>query len=320
MQFRRHCNKAPPRLLDGVGCECDSLPMRFDFKDLELFVAVAEAGSIARAAERCHTVASAASKRLSDLEGALGAALLSRGARGAELTSAGHAFLARARKLLAQAEQLEEEIQKHSAGLRGQVTVFANMSAIVQFLPGALASFLRRHSDIHVHLEQRISEQVAEAVRENSADLGIVGELPSLDQLTMLPFRQDELVLIVRRDHALAERASVAFAAVAALPFIGLDANSSLHFVLARAAADCGKRLDLRIRVASFDAACAMVAAGLGVAILPRIAVAPYLQACELAAIKLEDAWAVRQLFVCVRSEDALHPAARLLLAHLRQN
>src|SRR4051812_40437617 len=108
--------------------------MRFDFKDLELFVAVAESGSIARAAERSHTVASAISKRLSDLEASFGTALLNRGARGIELTAAGHALLTKARKLLAQADQLDEEIEKHSAGTQGQVRVFANMSAIVEFL------------------------------------------------------------------------------------------------------------------------------------------------------------------------------------------
>jgi DNA-binding transcriptional LysR family regulator len=293
--------------------------MKFDFKDLELFVAVADAGSIARAAERCHTVASAVSKRLSDMEESFGTALLSRGARGVELTSAGHAFLVKARKLLDQASQLEEEIQKHSAGLRGQVTVFANMSAIVEFLPTVLASFLKQHPDIHVHLEQHISEHIATAVKENSADLGIVGDLPTLDQLTTIPFRQDELVLVTRRDHAVAKQPSVTFADIATLPFVGLDANSSLHYVLAKAAADCGKQLDLRIRVASFDAACAMVAAGLGVTILPRLAIAPYVQAFDLASIKLTDAWAVRQLFVCVRTDQPLHPAAQLLLEHLRK-
>jgi DNA-binding transcriptional LysR family regulator len=292
--------------------------MRFDFKDLELFVAVAEAGSIARAAERCHTVASAVSKRLSDLEESFGTPLLTRGARGVELTSAGHAFLVKARKLLDQAGQLDEEIQKHSAGMRGQVTVFANMSAIVEFLPTMLAAFLKQHPDVHVHLEQHISEHIATAVKENSADLGIVGELPTLDQLTTIPFRQDELVLVAPRDHVIAKTASLAFSEVADLPFVGLDANSSLHYVLAKAAAECGKRLDLRIRVASFDDACAMVAAGLGVAILPRLAIAPHLQAFDLASIKLQDVWAVRQLFICVRTDQALHAAARTLLEHLR--
>jgi DNA-binding transcriptional LysR family regulator len=292
--------------------------MHFDFKDLEFFVAVADAGSIARAAERCHTVASAVSKRLSDLEESFGTALLTRGARGVELTSAGHAFLVKARKLLDQAGQLEEEIQKHSVGMRGQVTVFANMSAIVEFLPAVLSAFLKQHPDIHVHLEQHISEHIALAVKENSVDLGIIGELPTIDQLTTIPFRSDELVLVTQRNHPLAKKTTVAFAAAAEQPFVGLDANSALHYVLAKAGADCGKQLDLRIRVASFDAACAMVAAGLGVTILPRLAIAPHLQAFDLASIKLTDAWAVRQLFICIRTDASLHPAANAFLEHLR--
>ena len=293
--------------------------MRFDFKDLELFVAVADAGSIARAAERCHTVASAASKRLSDLEDSFGTALLTRGARGVELTSAGHAFLVNARKLLDQAAHLDDEIEKYSTGIRGQVRVFANMSAIVEFLPPLLSSFLKDHPDIHVHLEQHVSKDIASAVKENRADFGIVGELPSLNQLLTTPFRQDELVLVTQQSHALAQRASIVFSEIASLPLICLDANSSLHYVLAKAAAECDRQLDQRIRVASFDAACAMVAAGLGVTILPRLAVAPYLQAFGLAPIKLTDTWAARQLFICMRADQVLHPAAQLLLNHLRR-
>ena len=75
------------------------MALHFDLRDLELFVAVAEAGSIARAAERSHTVASAVSKRLSDLEESFGATLLIRGARGVELTPAGHALLSTARAM-----------------------------------------------------------------------------------------------------------------------------------------------------------------------------------------------------------------------------
>jgi len=234
-----------------------------------------------------------------------------------ELTSAGHAFLIKARKLLDQAAQLQEEIQKHSAGMRGQVTVFANMSAIVEFLPTLLATFLKEHPEIHVHLEQHISEHIAAAVKENSADLGIVGDLPGLDKLTTVPFRKDELVLVTRRDHAAAANQRIAFAEVVAYPFVGLDQNSSLHYVLAKAAAEQGRQLDLRIRVASFDAACAMVAAGLGVTILPKQAIAPYLQAFDLASVQLSDQWATRQLFICTRADQPLHPAAQLLLKHL---
>ena len=85
------------------------MTLRFDLRDLQLFVAVADAGSIARAAERSNTVASAVSKRISDLEEDFGSALIVRGAKGVELTTAGHALLVRARAMLHQAQQLDDE-------------------------------------------------------------------------------------------------------------------------------------------------------------------------------------------------------------------
>lgn len=292
--------------------------MRFDLRDLELFVAVAEVGSIARAAERSHTVASAVSKRISDLEESFGTSLLVRGARGVELTAAGHALLVRARTILHQSTQLDEEMRRHASGMRGYVRVFANISSIVEVLPGALATFNANYPDIHVHLEEHVSSATAVAVADNSADLGIVSELPAIDGLTTVPFRNDDLVLVLKPDHPLASRSSVAFADIANEPFVGLQASSSLHNLLTRAGAEAGSAPNLRIQVTSFDAACAMVAAGLGISILPRGATAPSVRSLSLVVVPLSDAWAHRQLFLCARSGVELHSAAKLLFEHLR--
>lgn len=293
--------------------------MRFDFRDLELFVAVADSGSIARAAERSHTVASAVSKRLSDLEQSVGTALVVRGAKGVQLTAAGHALLVRARALLHQADQLDEELRKHAAGAQGHVRVFANISAIVEFLPRALASFIQSHPDIHIHLEEHVSTAVAQGVVDNLADIGIVSDLPSVDGLESLPFRTDELVLIAPISHALAQQKSAAFGSILGYPFIGFDANSALNHLLERAALEAGGRLNVRIRVTSFDAACAMVAAGLGISIIPRGATTPYVESLKLTSLTLSDAWAQRQLFICTRANESPVAAARLFLEHLRK-
>jgi DNA-binding transcriptional LysR family regulator len=276
--------------------------MKFDLRDLELFVAVADAGSIARAAERSHTVASAVSKRISDLEEVFGCALIVRAAKGVELTPAGHALLVRARVLLSQAAQLDDELRRH---------------AIVEFLPGALASFSAAHPDIHVQLEEHVSSAIAAAVADGSADFGILSELPLIEGLSTVPFRNDELVVVLQTGHPLAQRQSLTFAEIADQPFVGLHAGSALHHVLTRAATETGRTLNWRINVTSFDAACAMVAAGLGVGIVPRAATTPYIRSLSLASIALSDAWARRQLFLCTQANSPLPSAARLLFEHL---
>ena len=240
-----------------------------------------------------------------------------RGAKGVELTPAGHVFLARARSVLHQAEQLNEELRRHASGARGHVRVFANISAIVEFLPAALASFMGKHPDIHVHLEEHVSTAVAAGVADNLADFGIMGELAAVDGLTVRPFRHDELVIVLKPDHPLAQASSLSFSDIVILPLVGLHANSSLHHLLARAAADEGKPLNIRIRVTSFDAVCAMVAAGLGISIIPKAAAAAYAAQLRLSAIPLTNSWARRQLLVCTRANEPLPGAAQRLLEHL---
>jgi DNA-binding transcriptional LysR family regulator len=196
--------------------------------------------------------------------------------------------------------------------------MFANLSAIVEFLPDALASFAQQHPDVHIHLEEHISSAIAAAVADNSADLGIVSELPAIDGLSTVPFRNDDLVVVLKADHALARRESISFADVADQPFISLHAGSALHRLLTRAAAEANRTLNWRVQVTSFDAVCAMVAAGLGVSIVPRAAASTYIRSLSLACVPLSDPWAQRQLSLCVRSGAPLHSAAKLLYDHLQ--
>ena len=102
------------------------------------------------------------------------------------------------------------------------------------------------------------------------------------------------------------------------MPFVGLHASSSLHHLLTRAAGESGVTINWRIHVTSFDAACAMVAAGLGVSIVPRATSTPYVRSLALVSLPLSDAWAARQLFLCTRTNAPLPAAATLLFEHLR--
>lgn len=291
--------------------------MHFDLRDLEIFVAVAEAGSIAAGAESCHTVASAISKRLAELEAGFDTPLFDRGSKGVKLTAAGMALLPHARSLLSQAGQLDTELRRHAAGLCGRIRLHSNLSAIVEFLPEALADFRRAHPDIEIQLEEHVSGRIIQNVAGNLADIGIVSEQPAGVGLDFAPFRRDRLVLVVPVPHALATRSEIGFADTLNEEFIGLHADSALQHRLLRAAADADREFKLGIRVSSFDAVCAMVAAGLGIGVIPATAAEPYRASGRLAAIPLGDDWAWRELYLCTRSEGALPATARRLFEHL---
>lgn len=289
----------------------------FDWRDLEVFVAAAESGSIARAAERCRLAPSAVSKRLSDLEAALGTPLLTRHNRGVRPSAAGQALLHRSRGLLEEARRIEREVRSYGEGLSGHVRLFANISAIVEYLPAVLAQFAQAWPGIRVELEEHVSSRVAQAVAEEVADVGVLSDLAAYEGVDMLPCWRDELALLAPAGHVLARDGAVRFAQVLDHPMVGLKPGSSLHGRLLRAAAERGRGLPLQVQVGSFDAVCAMIAAGMGVGIMPRAASLPYLDALGLVAVRLDEVWAEHQLYLCRRTDSPLPPAAARLFAHL---
>ena len=134
--------------------------MRLDPTSLRLFVSVIEEGSIARAAESNFIAASAISKRISELEQVLSTPLLTRTNRGVVATEAGSALLKRSRDVLHQLDDIFRHMSEYSDGLRGSVRMVANISAISQFLPNQLRSFLDMYPQVQVHLEEKISSEL----------------------------------------------------------------------------------------------------------------------------------------------------------------
>lgn len=290
---------------------------QIDLTSLQLFVAVCELGSIGRAAEREFIAASAISKRLSDLESALGTTLLHRHARGVRLTPAGEGLLHHARAVLFGLEKMQVELAEYADGVRGHVRVHASISAIVQFLPEDLGAFARHHPQIKIDLEEHLSPEVLRAVKEGATDLGLCNGAMGIGGLQSLPYRRDSLVLVVPRGHPLAGDGPVAFEA--ALPFdhVGLHANSSIHLATHQAATQAGTAVRVRIRVTGLDAMCRMIANGLGVGVMPERAFQLLSTGDALQAVPLTDPWAQRQLVLVARDFSSLPATARLLVDHL---
>ncbi len=294
-----------------------SFARRMDLTSLQLFVAVCELGSIGKAAEREFIAASAISKRLADLEATLGTPLLYRHTRGVDLTPAGESLLHHARSVLYSLEKMQGELSEYVDGVRGHVRVHASISAIVQFLPEDLGAFIREHEQVKIDLEEHLSTEVVRAVQEGAADLGICNVGVGTGELQTLPYREDQLVLIVPRGHALAAAGAIDFVQTLDWDHVGLHATSSIYLAMREAAAAAGRSIRLRIHVTGLDAMCRMIHNGLGVGVMPRRAFELMQGVGALACVPLKDNWAHRRIALVARDFSTLPVTARLLVDHL---
>ncbi|MGN1055721.1 MAG: LysR family transcriptional regulator [Comamonas sp.] len=294
--------------------------MRLDPVSLRLFVAVMEEQAIARAAVREHIATSAASRRLSELEARLQVQLFTRSNRGIAPTPAAYTLLDLARSMLGEMDGIARQMREYGSGVRGHVRMLANISAITQFLPAQLQSFLAQHPDVQVHLQEKVSTEIALAVAQNTADFGILNTGSYGGDLTLVPYRRDELILIAPQGHPLTEHRRVRMRQALVYDFVGAHTGSAINARLNRSAAQLEMPLKLRIQVTSYDAMCLMVASGLGIGVLPRQSAALYAHSLPIATIDLAEPWAQRQLWICMRSYDALPPVAKVLVDHLTQS
>lgn len=288
--------------------------MHFDLIDLRLFVNISEENSLTRGAERSHMSLPAASARIKNLEDGIGVKLLYRTGQGVTLTPPGQALLHHARLVQQQLEQLRGDMQEYARGVKGHLRIFANTTAVTDFLPNALPAFLAQHPDISIDLRERLSHDIVRAVGEGKTDIGIVAGNVRTDGLEVLPYRRDRLVLATALAHPLAPRDTVHFEETLEFDYVGLPEASAIHTFLMRAAADLHQSLKIRIQVGNFDALCRMIEAGAGIGILPNSAAQRYARTMVLRIIALEDEWAVRDLQICVRSLQLLPLFARQLI------
>jgi DNA-binding transcriptional LysR family regulator len=292
---------------------------KIDPKTLELFTSVVELGTIARAAQREHIASSALSKRISDLEYMFGTPLVSRGNKGVSPTAAGRALYDLARRMLNEFDGIHTQMREYASGAKGMVRIFANISAITQFLPGELQSFLAAHPGVQVRLEDEVSSTIVRAVADNAADVGILVAGPAVDNLEFLPYREDQLALIAPHGHPLASRRVVRFVDTLGFDYVGLHTTSNTNAQLIHAASEIQGSLRFPVRVKSYDALCLMVEAGLGLGVLPRTIAESYARALRIRVLTLKESWADRTLAICVRSYASLPVAARLFVDHLRK-
>jgi DNA-binding transcriptional LysR family regulator len=290
-----------------------------DLTSLRLFVTVCETGNIARAGEKANIVGSAISKRLSQLEDAVGTALLSRKRHGVQPTPAGRTLLEHARSMLANAAAIERDMDAFAKGARGQVRILASASALAESLAQDIATFLHKpgHARIQVDLEERVSPDIVRGIQDGTASLGVCWDAADVGSLKTHPYRVDELTAVVPRRHPLASRKRVKFEDTLPYEHVSLPVNSAVQVMLQRQAAALGMKFHHRVVVTNFEAALRVVHAGLAICLVPREVAQIYAEAYQLKIITLAEPWAKRRFIIVHRDESTLTPAAQLLLQHL---
>ncbi|NYT77686.1 LysR family transcriptional regulator [Alcaligenaceae bacterium] len=291
--------------------------MHLDPTSLRLFLSVLEEGTIAGTAEREFIAAAAVSKRISELEEALKTTLLTRTNKGVTPTTAGLALSSLARRALHGLEDISIQMSEYSSGERGIVRVVANISVITQFLPKDIKRFHAQYPNVQIQLEEKVSTLIIKAVQENAADVGIFSNSYSGDNLQVLPYKKDRLALIVPADHALLKREKIKFEEALDYDFIGLHQGSNINHIVAHAADNMQRNMNIKIQVTGFDTLCFMVDAGLGIGVLPVNIAKLYSNIFDIKLIPIDENWAKRSIDICMRSKESLPSAARLFVDHL---
>lgn len=246
--------------------------MNYDLQDLRAFVKIAEFGSFHEAAQWLHLSQPALTRRMQKLEENLGIQLLDRTTRRVSLTAVGRDFLPKARRLLDDFENSILGIRELAERQSGVVTLACIPTAAFYFLPTVIKEYNREYPKIRIRILDLSGNEGLESVMRGEADFGINitgGQQPEVD---FLPLIDDPFVLACRRDHELAQRERVSWRELEPFRLIGVGRSSSNRMLLDHALADLTWRPRWFYEVQHLSTSLGLVEAGLGVSVLPGLA------------------------------------------------
>lgn len=292
--------------------------MSIDLDQIRTFVAVADAGGLTAAAESLHLSLPAISRRLSALEEELGVELLARSTRRVALTQTGREFLPRARRLLDEFEESLLGIREAAQRRRGLVTLACIPTAAYYFLPATLAAFARRFPAVRVRAMDLSGEGVIDAVATGAVEFGIGMEGAAHPDVEFQPVRRDPFVLACRRDHALARMRRVRWPDLREERLVGVSRRSGNRLILDRALLPAGIVPNWHYETEHLSTSLGLVEAGLGVAVVPRLAL-PRERHPVLVVRPLSDPAVDRATGLLLRRGAAPGPATRTLMEMLER-
>jgi DNA-binding transcriptional LysR family regulator len=289
-----------------------------ELRQLEYFVAVAEERSFTRGAARTHVVQSAISAGIKSLEQELGTALLDRSTKRVDLTEAGSALLAQARRTLQAAADARDAVDSVRGGLRGTVRIGTMTSVGLIDLAAVLGRFHALHPGITAQLTAAPSgsQGLVEAIVDRRLDLALVSmPSPPHAPVTLFDLARAPIDFIVPGDHPLAQRDAVRLRDLTDLSFIDSPVGYGNRTVVDRAFAAAGLSRLVAMEVPDIATVSDFVGYGLGVAFVPRFAIP---LTTRVTAVRVSDADLMWPMSLATPSDRRIGPAAAALVELIR--
>ena len=270
-----------------------------DLTLLHYFHTVAREGSFMAAAEKLGYAQSNLSMRIKQLEEIAGTELLIRGRNGVTLTERGQVLYSYADKLLALSEEAESAV-KGEWYSTGRITIAAMESAAVTFLSGLLAKFHRKYPDTSVKVITGTSDAGVRAVLANNADITVAVGENSREDLSFIPLRKEELVLVTDRSDQEND-----LKRLLARPLLVFPSGCAYRRVLERMLIDYGIAAVHTMEFTSLGAILASVSAGLGVSLFPASAINSFTAGNSLRMIPLPEEYKTADIYLIFRRQSA---------------
>ncbi|ETF04680.1 hypothetical protein W822_02190 [Advenella kashmirensis W13003] len=287
--------------------------MHFDIADMQLFIKVADAGSLTQAAKDRARSPSAASARLKSLESQLGARLFYREPNGLSLTAAGIDFLSHAKKIVSEYELTKRRFQNQHYSAAEHLRIIANSASTSEIIPGILLELLNQDPNITVDVQQKNTHQSIRSILDNEADIAMVAGSDDFSNVNSILFATDYLAIATPNHHPLLDAPQKNLKEISKYPMLSTSSTTLLDFLNEKFQA-INSKANYRILLDGFEPIIRLVEANAGIAILPESVTVRYREKFNFSFVRIEEEWALRERRIIFSNIEFLSPCARKLI------
>ncbi|MDD4602043.1 HTH-type transcriptional regulator GltC [bioreactor metagenome] len=289
-----------------------------DLHHLKYFIEVARHKSFTKAAEICCVSQSAISKTIKDLEAELGTVLFNRNSKYVHLTDAGLIFLSQSQQIVSMFRNLKTDFENELKLEKGKITIGLPPITGVSIFAQLLANFRKKHPQVEIELYEYGSKKVVIGIQDGTLDLGVICNLPNNDMFETMTLSNDPLCVVTHPQHDISKLPSVNLASLTTESFVLYTKDFSLHEEIVNNCKLAGFQPKIVFETSQLELMIQMVAANLGIALLPS-KTCERLDASRTIAIPLLKPTIFHKMSIIWRKGHYMSHAARLWLTNAEE-